>query len=114
MKQERELQNKEGKALPKRGLWYVLVFIYSVLGLFQTKCFYLFNLGTYNLIRSSDFLQLPHQSTLSKYIGFTSTGSSFNPDIIKRLIDESNITDAKEYEKNVIVWQNESQSWIDI
>ena len=67
------------------------------------RCFYLFNLGTYNLIRSSGFLQLPHQSTLSKYTGFASTGSSFNPDIIKRLIDESNITEAKEYEKNVML-----------
>ena len=103
MKQERELQNKEGKALPKRGLWYVLVFAYSILCIFQTRCFYLFNLGTCNLIRSSGFLQLPHQLTLSKYTGFALTGSSFNPDIIKRLIDEISITDAKEYEKNVML-----------
>ena len=67
------------------------------------RYFYLFNLGTYNQIRSSGFLQLPHQSALPKYTGFASTGSNFNPDIIKRLIDESNITDAKEYEKNVML-----------
>ena len=68
------------------------------------RCFYLFNIGTYNLIRSSGFLQRPHQSALSKYTGFASTGSSFNPDIIKKLIDESNITEAKEYEKNVMLF----------
>ena len=67
------------------------------------RCFYLFNLVTYNLIRSSGFLQLPHKLTLSKYTGFASTGSSFNRDIIKKLIDESNITEAKEYEKNVML-----------
>ena len=67
------------------------------------RCFYLFNLGTYNLIRSLGFLQLPNQSTLSKHTGFASTGSSFNPDVIKSLVDERNIIEVKEYEKNVML-----------
>ena len=40
---------------------------------------------------------------MSKYTGFASIGSSFQPDIIKRLIDESNITEAKEHEKNIML-----------
>ena len=67
------------------------------------RYFYLFNLGTYNLIRSSGFLQLPHQSILSKYTVFASIDLSFNPDVIKRLIGERNITEAKEYEKSVML-----------
>ena len=62
-----------------------------------------FNLGTYNLIRSSGFLQLPYQSTLPKYTGFTSTGSIFNPNIIKNLIDKGNIFEAKEFEKDFML-----------
>ena len=68
VKQEKNLQNKEKQALPREVCnmsWYL--YILNWVSFKPVRCFYLFNLGTYNLIRSSGFLQLPHQSTLSKY-----------------------------------------------
>lgn len=42
--------------------------------------------------KNLNFLQLPSISTLQKYSHFTKPTSGFNPDIIQRLIDETNVS----------------------
>ena len=49
------------------------------------------------------FLNLPHSNTLNKYSSFTSPSVGFNPDIISRLVDDSNIAHLEDYQKNVIL-----------
>ena len=44
--------------------------------------------GTYDHIRDTGFLQLPHRTTLNQYTNFTDIGCGYNPDIIKRLLDD--------------------------
>uniref|UniRef100_A0A7M5VCD5 Transposable element P transposase n=1 Tax=Clytia hemisphaerica TaxID=252671 RepID=A0A7M5VCD5_9CNID len=44
--------------------------------------------GTYDHIRDTGFLQLPHRTTLNQYTDFTDIGCGYNPDIIKRLLDD--------------------------
>ena len=43
-------------------------------------------LGTYEHLRSSGFLKLPHKSTLLKYTGFTNMSTGYNYDVIKNLL----------------------------
>ena len=44
--------------------------------------------GTYEQIRQSGFLTLPHKSTLQQYTGCTDIVTSFNPDILKKYANE--------------------------
>lgn len=50
--------------------------------------FFLIFLGAYDHIRDTGFLQLPHQTTLNQYTNFTDIGCGYNPDVIKRLLDD--------------------------
>ena len=56
--------------------------------------------GAYEQIRRSGFLSLPHRTTLNKYTGFTTIGTEFNPDIIKRMYDDVKFIELKEFEKH--------------
>ena len=59
--------------------------------------------GAYEHLRRSGFIELPHRTTLNKYAGFASSGSGFNVEIIKRLCEDSDITNIKRHEKQVIL-----------
>ena len=59
--------------------------------------------GAYEHLRRSGFIELPHRTTLNKYTGFASSGSGFNVEIIKRLCEDSDITNMKRHEKQVIL-----------
>ena len=58
-------------------------------------------LGTYEHLRSSGFLHLPHKSTLQQYSNFTESTTGFNPDVIKFFFDEIKIDKLTENEKNI-------------
>ena len=54
-------------------------------------------------------LRLPHVNTLKKYAQFTTAGSGFNPDIIKRLIEEAKVESSKPFQRNVVLSYDEMQ-----
>ena len=58
-------------------------------------------LGTYEHLRQGPFLELPHQTTLSKYTSFTDIGTGFNPDILNRFAEEIKIDTLRDHETNV-------------
>ena len=49
--------------------------------------------GTYEHLRQTGFIQLPHRTTLNQYTNFTDIGTGFNPDVIKRLHDDFKLND---------------------
>ena len=51
--------------------------------------------------KRNKFIVLPHVNTLKKYINFTEPASGFNPDIIERLVEDSNVESIPEFQKNV-------------
>ena len=59
--------------------------------------------GAYEHLRRSGFIKLPHRTILNKYTGFASSGGGFNVEIIKRLCEDSDITNMKRHEKQVIL-----------
>ena len=59
--------------------------------------------GAYEQIRRSSFLSPPHRTTLNKYIGFTTIGTGFDPDIIKHMYDDVKLEELKEFEKHIIL-----------
>lgn len=59
--------------------------------------------------KSLGFLHLPHINTLKKYAKFTTAKAAFNIDIVSRLIEESKISEAEEYEKEVCICFDEMQ-----
>ena len=62
---------------------------------------FFFSTGTYEHIRSSGFLELPHRTTLNQYTGFTDVGTGFNPDVLMRFRDDVNYNSLHECDKNV-------------
>ena len=70
------------------------------MSLFLTDCSILFySLGTYEQLRATGFLKLPHRSTLQQYTSFTSIGASFNPDVIKKYYNELKLADLPIHER---------------
>ena len=63
---------------------------------------YLF-IGAYEQLRRSGFLELPHKTTLNKYTGFASSGTGFKVEIMKRFCEDNDISNSKEFEKQVIL-----------
>ena len=59
-------------------------------------------------------LKLPHVNTLKRYTKFTTTGPGFNPDIIKRLAEDTSISSLKDYQKNVSLIFDEMQIKADL
>ena len=59
--------------------------------------------GAYEHLLRSGFIKPPHRTTLNKYTGFASNGSGFNVAIIKRLCEDSDFTNTKRHEKQVIL-----------
>lgn len=51
--------------------------------------------------RRNKFLVLPHVNTLMKYLNFTESQTGFNPDIIERLVIDSDLADLDGFQKNV-------------
>ena len=60
-----------------------------------------FALATYEHLRQGGFLQLPHQTTLSKYTSFTDVPTGFNPDILNRCALDMKIDEIPDYKTNV-------------
>ena len=60
------------------------------------------------------FLKLPHVNTLKRYTKFTATGPGFNPDIIKKLVEDASISSLKDYQKNVSLIFDEMQIKADL
>ena len=60
------------------------------------------------------FLKLSHINTLKRYTKFTATGPGFNPDIIKRLAEDTSISSLKDYQKNVSLIFDEMQIKADL
>ena len=58
--------------------------------------------GAYENLRSG-FIELPHRTTLNKCTGFAFSGGGFNVEIIKRLCEDSDITNMKGHEKQVVL-----------
>ena len=65
--------------------------------------FLFFDFRAYEQIRCSGFLSLPHQTTLNKYTGFTTIGTGFSSDIIKRLRDDVSFEQLMACEKHLIL-----------
>ena len=58
-------------------------------------------LSTYEHLRRSGFLKLPHKSTLVKYTGFTNMLTGYIYDIVKKFIDDIKLSSLLEHEKIV-------------
>ena len=58
-------------------------------------------LGTYEDLRSSGFLKLPHKFTSLKYTGFTNISTEYNYDVTKKFIDDIKLSILREHEKSV-------------
>ncbi len=57
--------------------------------------------SAYNLIRSSGFLKLPHQTTLKKFMNFTTPQVGINPAVLKYIFDDWHLKDIPDFEKNI-------------
>ena len=66
-------------------------------------CIALYNKSksAYNLIRDSPFLALPHQSTLKKYMKFTTPQNGINADVLNYMATDWKIETLPEYQRNV-------------
>ncbi|CAH1263937.1 THAP9 [Branchiostoma lanceolatum] len=61
--------------------------------------------AAYDIMRNSGFLQLPHRTTLQQYGKFTEPTPGFNPDILTKLGEVSNLINLPDWKKNVtLVW----------
>ena len=88
-------QQEQAKKKDKRGMrWHPLMIRWS-LAIRHTSP------AAYRQLRNSGFLCLPCESTLSKFLNFTSPTSGFNVDIIKNLVSEANLSKEPEYKRNV-------------
>ena len=61
----------------------------------------------YDLLRTSGFINLPHESTLRDYSHFTKAKSGWNVDIVNRIKEDINFKTLEEYQKNVILMFDE-------
>ena len=99
--QQKEQLNKKDS----RGMrWHPLV-IRWCLSIYYTSASAYAQLSS----KKINFLRLPHVNTLKKYAQFTTADSGFNPDIIKRLIEEAKVESLKPFQRNVVLSYDEMQ-----
>jgi len=93
--QQLEQASKKGS---KGMIWHPLI-IRWCLSIYHTSP------AAYRHISSkkNKFLVLPHMNTLKKYINFTMPHTGFNPDVIERLIVDSELKELEEYQKNIVI-----------
>ena len=60
------------------------------------------------------FINLPHINTLKKFTKFTTPTSGFNPDILERLIEDSNLASLEDFQKNVVLIFDEMKIKFDL
>ena len=100
-------QQQKGQSLKKgsRGMrWHPLIIRWCLSVYFSSP-------AAYKQIASKrlGFLKLPHVNTLKQYCKFSTGGPGFNPDILKRLAEESSLPTLKEFQKNVTLIFDEMQ-----
>ncbi len=59
--------------------------------------------SAYKMLRKSDFVKLPHQTTLHQYTHFTDAISGINPDILEHLVKEAKLNSRPQREENVSI-----------
>ena len=98
--QKKQLQKKDSRGMR----WHPLI-IRWCLSLHYTSA------AAYRQLTSKklNFLKLPHPDTLRRYAQFTTPTSGFNPEIIERLVGESDLAKLKEFQKNVVLSYDEMQ-----
>eukprot|EP00111_Clytia_hemisphaerica_P004585 TCONS_00013167-protein len=62
----------------------------------------------------NNFLKLPHVNTIKRYTNFTKPTSGFNPDIIKRLVIDSNLEKLDDLKRNVVILFDEMKIKADL
>ena len=63
--------------------------------------------SSYNLMRDSGFIRLPHPTTLHAYSHFADATPSFSVHMRKKIADEQKLESCPEFEKNVSLCFNE-------
>ena len=89
-------QVKQLGANPKSMRWHPLIIRWCL-------SIYHISPAAYKQISSkrNKFITLPHVNTLKKYINYTTPTSGFNPDVIKKLVVDSKLSQLEDIKKNV-------------
>ena len=69
-------------------------------------------LGMYEHLRSSGFLILPHKSTLLKYIDFTTMPTGYNYDVIKKFINDIDLSTLSEHNMSLFFDEIKFKMWL--
>ena len=59
--------------------------------------------SAYRTIRNSKFLCLPHEATLRDYTQFTQATIGINPSSVSRLVDDYDIRECRDFQRNVVL-----------
>ena len=90
-----EEQQKIFKAKDKRQMrWHPAIIRFCI-------AIYNKSSSTYNLIRNSPFLKLPHKSTLKKYMSFTTPQVGVNPEVLNFISTDWKLDELEQYKCNV-------------
>ena len=103
-------QKEQAKKKDSRGMrWHPLI-IRWCLSIYHTSA------AAYRQLTSKklQFIKLPHTNTLKKFSQFTTPSTGFNPDIIERLIIDSNLEVLQPYQKNVTICFDEMKIKADL
>ncbi|XP_033631329.1 uncharacterized protein LOC117293214 [Asterias rubens] len=63
--------------------------------------------ATYDLLRESGFLKLPHPNTLHPYTHFGEPTAGFNSDLVLRIVEDINLYSLPEHERNITIMFDE-------
>ena len=66
----------------------------------------------YEHLRSSGFLILPHKSTLLKYIDFTTMPTGYNYDVIKKFINDIDLSTLSEHNMSLFFDEIKFKMWL--
>lgn len=69
-------------------------------------------LGMYEHLRSSGFLKLSHKSTLLKYIDFTIMPTGCNYDVIKKFINDIDLSTLSEHNMSLFFDEIKFKMWL--
>ena len=69
-------------------------------------------LGMYEHLRSSGFSKLPHKSTLLKYIDFTTMPTGYKYDVIKKFINDIDLSTLSEHNMSLFFDEIKFKMWL--
>ena len=106
----RQQQKEPAKKKDSRGMRWHPLLIRWCLSIYHSSA------AAYRQLTSKkpQFIKLLHINTLKKFSQFTTPSTGFNPNIIERLIIDSNLEGLQSYQKNVSICFNEMKIKADL